>query len=553
MKNRLLFLLLFIVINVFGQDPKLSENFIVQVGEEYKDMKGRIKEIFNYEDYVISLKSRQHDMVVQKFDSETLEEVDRKEYPDFLKGIGHFQEIIRIGDNVVFFYAKWDRDAQVESLHAQLFSLKSLEVIDVKEVVNQQGKIARNSFSSFRVVNTVKSLFGKKYILRKSLSNNKLLITYRLKPEFRDDSKGKDRFLINVFDSKLDLIWKEQVEMPYTEKKMNNVDFAIDKNEDFYMLASVFDDDSTDEKKEKEKKANYHLEMFKVKKNTNVIVKNEIRIGNNFISQIMIYEDSDSNLVMAGTSKNPDKSNIFIDDKGQATGVFTVKLNKDGGVSDFNNYDFPLEMLQKYATGKEKKDIKKQVDDEEEKPTFENLIINKIVRNSDGSFLIIGEQKYVQTRNNANMQNMSQSKHVYRDILVTKINKDGLIDWMHRLPKRQITIRAENTLSMSYKFMSSGENHYLLYMDNIKNLDLPENKLPHRYIGIKKGFFTTYIINHSTGEVKKEVIFEASNIKGKEFENFVMRKVLKLSDSEILIEGMGRKKDRFLVKVTAKK
>jgi len=89
-------------------------------------------------------------------------------------------------------------------------------------------------------------------------------------------------------------------------------------------------------------------------------------------------------------------------------------------------------------------------------------------------------------------------------------------------------------------------------LDNVKNLDLPEDKFPYKHWDGKGGYFTAYIINHETGEVKKEAIFNTRDFNDTNLEHFETDKILPLSDSEILIEGFeGRNKD-FLVKVTAK-
>ena len=560
MKNAFLLLLLLVcALNVYAQDPKLSEDFTVEVGEEYGETDGGFKEFHKYNGHVIAVNRHKDHLVIQKFDVNTLKEIDRIEHEKFFKDKtkSGFERIMRIGDNVVLFYAKWDRKKKIESLEAQAISLETLEVGEQKEIIRQEGKIAGyfsvsgNGFFITHMGTT------DKFAYRTSFDGKKILIQYRLKPKTRDDSKSFDRIAINVFNDNLELDWKGQVEMPYTEKKMNNEDYAIDRDGNFYMLASVYEDDSTDEKKKKEEDANYHLELFKVKKNTNSIVRNEIKIGDKFIDEVILYEDAEANVVIAGTSKNPDTgtSRVFFSTKkkGQATGVFTIKLNGEGAVSDFKSYDFPVELLNKYATKREKKRIEKKKKDEDAKPAFENLKINNIVANNDGSSLILGEQRYIVERTTYSSSGRSRTTrtYYYRDILAAKIDADGALVWMHKLPKRQVGKRGQRT--MSYTHMFAGENHYLLFLDNVKNLNLPEDEVPYKHTDGKGGYFTAYIINDETGEVKKEAIFNSRDFNDTELEHFETDKILPLSESEILIEGFeGRSKD-FLVKVTAKK
>ncbi|MFD2561957.1 hypothetical protein [Aquimarina rubra] len=557
MKTRILLLILFVSVNVLAQAPKLSENFTVEVGEQYGETDGDIRNFYDYDGYVIGINRHKDHLVVQKFDPNTLKEIERKEYKKFFKEKRRedFEKILRLGDEVLFFYPQWDRKAKVESLEYESISLKTLEVSDFKEIIRQEGKVAGDFAFVRSGFFTTKAKTLNKYEYRTSYDNDKLLIEYRLKPKFRDDSKSFDRISINVFDKDLKPIWDEVIEMPYTEKKMDNEDFVIDKEGNFFMLVKVYEDDTTNEKKRKKKDANYHLEIFKVKKGTTSIINNKIEIGDKFVDEVLLYEDALGNIVLSGTSKNPDsRSGIFLNKKrGQATGIFTAKLNNEGAISEFMSYDFPLEMLTKYATKKEKKRNEKKKGDDEESPAFEGLKINSIAANNDGSFLILGEQRYVvvKTRTSSSGRTSTSYTYYYRDILAAKINADGTLAWMHKLPKRQVGKRGKRT--MSYTHMFAGENHYLLYLDNVKNLNLTEDQVPYKHTDGKGGYFTAYIINDKTGQVIKEAIFNTREFNGTELEHFETDKIFPLSDSEILIEGFeGRSKD-FLVKVTAKK
>lgn len=552
MKLPLYIFSLLLTLSLVAQEPKLSDNFDVQVGEMYDETDGGFKSFHKYNDYVVAVNTQKKDLVVQIFDPETLKEKDRIVHKNFLKDDAKsgFEGLRRVGDNLILFYSKWSRKKQIESLEAQIFSLETLQFSEQIEIIQQQGKIA----GSFGVTSSRRWGTINKYSYSTSFDEDQLLIQYRLHPKFRDDSKNKDVIAINVFDSNLKGLWKAQVEMPYTEKKMNNEDFAIDKNGDFFMLASVYEDDSTDEKKRKEKDANYHLELFKVKKNTKSLVKNEIRIGDKFIDEVLLYEDANGDIVITGTSKNPDvrKGLNIGKTTGGTTGVFTVKLNEDGSLDSFKSYEFPLEMLNKNASRREKKQNKKKQKDDEEEPTFSGLKINSIVANNDGSFIILGEQRYVIVRTYTSMNGGTKTSttYYYRDILATKIAADGSLVWMHKLPKFQAGSRGKGT--MSYTHLFAGDSHFLVYLDNVKNLNLPDDEFPHKHSDRRGGYLTAYIIDDATGSIKKEAIFNTRDVKGIHLEHFDTDKILSLSSSEMLIEGFeGRSKD-FLVKVSAK-
>ncbi len=556
MKIKLLLFLLFIGIIMYAQDPKLSDNFIVEVGEEYKEVEAGFKKFYKFKDYVVVIKKQKKNLVIQKFDLITFKEIDRIIHEKFFKtkNIIQFEKILRVGNNIVLFYAKWDRKNKIESLEAQKISLETLEIGEQKEIIRQEGKVAGN-FAA-KKVNSIALKLGtyRKYYYELSLDEKRLLIQYRLKPKFRDDSKSYDRITINVFNDDLELDWKGLVEVPYTEKKMNNKGYLIDVQGNFYMLASVYNDDSTDEQKKKEKKANYHFELFEVKKGTNNIIKHKIDLEAKLIEEIGLIEDSESNIVLTGTFKNHDESvGVFGVKEGHATGIFTIKLNKEGEVSNFKSHDFPLELLKKYANKKEKKKIKKEENSKEVIPSFENLKLNLIAINNDGSYVLFGEQRYVEekfvTRSSGNMRTVY--RYYYRDIFAAKINKDDSLAWMHKLPKSQVSRRGKENNSYSHKFL--GNEHYILFWDNIKNINLPYDHAPYDSFGESGGYFTTCIINDKTGEVRREAIINGRGFNnGKKLGYIEMDDVFALSDSEILLEGTQDKKN-FLVKITTKK
>lgn len=560
MKTTLLLLLTFISINLFSQDPKLSDNFIVKTGEEYKETDGVFKQFFKYKDYVVAINSQKKDLVIQKFDPITLKEVKRVDLKSFMKKFPANFELVQLGNKVTLFYEEWDRSKEIESLMAINISLEDLSVGNPQTVLTQKDRIALDPFngtaSKYRRMSPYMPS-GSKYFFQKSNNDQKLLITYRMKPEKKRDTKSYDKVAINVFNTDLTLDWKTMVKMPYTERRMDNVDDAIDNFGNYFLITKVYEDDSYSEKKRKEKTANYHLELFKIKKGSDEILKNKIEIGDNFIGKIALYDNGHGSMLLAGSCKNP-KSGVFIpfisnSDIGQPTGIFTVNLTEEGGIGTFKSYDFSMEMLNKNASRKEKRKVKKNKKDEDEKPSFGDLSIKNIAINSDGSFLILGEQEYIKVSSNMNANGSMSSTTVtyyYKNMLAAKINADGTLAWMHKLAKNQSGHRGKSTMSFTHMF--AGDFHFILYLDNVKNLELPDDEVPHRHTDRKGGYFTAYIINDKTGAVKKEAIFNVKDINDVEMEHFETDKILSLSDSEILIEGFeGRSKD-FLVKVSAK-
>ncbi len=70
---------------------------------------------------------------------------------------------------------------------------------------------------------------------------------------------------------------------------------------------------------------------------------------------------------------------------------------------------------------------------------------------------------------------------------------------MQKLPKKQVGTAGQG--GMSYKYMSCNDGHYLVFLDNEKNMSLPDNKRPYMHNDGAGAFLTTYLI-----EDKKEVL-----------------------------------------------
>jgi len=181
------------------------------------------------------------------------------------------------------------------------------------------------------------------------------MVTYRKKPQEKKDARSYDLIGMFVFDENMDEIWGDEVKMPYTEKKMDNVDYAVDKKGNSYILARVYSDNSTDLKKRKSEVANYHMEILRVPANSKDIKskdieKTVIKIKDKFIQSISLYEGPEDYMLCAGfynKGKNLTGAN----------GVFQFKIGVEGDLYDTKSYEFPQKMLNQYMTAKDQKRI----------------------------------------------------------------------------------------------------------------------------------------------------------------------------------------------------
>jgi len=547
MKNRILLLLVLVTITVFAQDLKLSEDFIVDIGEEYLKTTGGIKEYHTYEKHVIKLANNGSNLVIQRLDPETLGEVDRIEKTDFFKDQtkGRLERVERLGDNLLLLYRLWDKKTKTTFFNIRTVALSSLKISDFQTVVSEKGKIS-----------------GSAIFYKTSFNQNKLLIAYKLESEKNKDSKNIDRFSINVFDENLSALWNKDINMPYTRTTSVDLDLSIDNEGNVYFLTWVFKDEKTKKwmyKIGKSKKKvpflnlDKRVELLKLNEETNEFIKNEVKIDDYFISNSKIVQVPQDGVMVVGTLGKSfrDKKKV---DLLFPIGFFTAKFTNKNVVEEINNYDFSDSILNKY---KEDRRVSKK-ESSKYGSYFNDFAITDVVFNDDdGSLLLFGEQFWMSSPRNISSPSIGYThtsiSFKLNDIFIAKILADGTLSWSHRLPKHQ---RVDNrgASEMSFKYFNLNNHHYLFYQDHIANLDRPDDEAPSPLWDLTTGYLMAYVVDNSTGSVKKEAVFNLVNVNnGKKLKNFITDNVLNISKSKILIEGYAGDGKDFLVKVTAKK
>ena len=523
----LLYFLIFISICSYAQKPILSKDFNFEIGEKYK----RIKSLNSYYvasgDRMVTIKKGRNDMTIQRFSLDDLKEDVKKR--QIIEDKGDFQTVIDLNGKAIVFYTIKDK------AYAQKISLTG--IVAEKPVLVGSDKENINDEVSF------KSTYGfdaggriNKFVFKKSFDGTKLLVLFRVKTE----KEKADKIGINVYDSNLNLIWKRKVQLPYATQYLENEDFAIDNEGSFYMTASIFN--SAEEDKNKLKNT-FRTEVFKIKENPKEIIKSKIELPGASISDAVLGLDKNGKVRVSG---------FFMDtnDKVEASGVFSTILDETGLVSSTIKSAIPLEIAEKYALKREER-INEGTQNDNDKKDFEDLKVNNVTFNKDGSMVLLGEQRYVESfTTSSSSGSRTTYKYFYRDIVTSKLSSDGTMNWFYRLPKNQTGARGKR--SMSYSSFKNNGKHYLFYIDNFTNLKRSFDEYPTKYFDGKKDFFylTSYTINDATGEVIKEPILTGSDIRNSRLDNLEVHKVATLPNKDMIFELYDGKKNNLLLKVS---
>ncbi len=515
----------------FAQKPILLKDFSFKIGEKYK----RIRSINTYHiasgNRLVSIKKGRNSMTIQRYSLENLkEDVKKRQVVD---DKGNFETVMKLGGKAVVFYSINDK------AYAQKVSLTGIVVEKPIQLVNDRENVNRDF--------GFKSTYGfdaggriNKFAFKKSADEKKLLILYRI-----ETSSGKgDKIGIAVYKDDLSLLWKRKVTLPYSSDRIQNEDFAIGNDGNFYMTASIFNSESKDKNKLEN---TYHTEVFRVtEEKGSEIIKSKIDISGRSITDAVIEVDGAGKMKVSGFYANSNN-------KEEVSGVFSATLSDNGIVSSIIKSDIPLETLQSLALKREER-VNEGTQKENDLKDLERLKINDIIFNSDGSTTFLGEQRFVESfTTSSSSGSRTTYKYYYRDIFVLKLGADNTMIWMHKLPKYQMGTISKR--SMSYLNFENDGKLYLFYIDDFTNLKRSFDETPTRYFDGKKEFIylTSYVIDNATGEVTKEAILTGSDIRNARLDVLELTKAAVLPNKSMIMEAYDGKKNNLLLKIALAK
>lgn len=556
-KIYLLFITFCLSITTFSQN-NLSSDYDYSISKPYKVIDGG-KNYFVFNNEMMAIKTNKKTFNIQKFNTGSLEEISREEYKisDILPKNFFPEGILQLQDKCYYFYSSWSgRKTEHERLYYLEIDFKSGKIAnEAVKLVDVAGKLAGSRSIS---VGFFASFGVKKFEFLVSRDSSKVLVNYRKNPKVKRDTKSKDIIGIHVFDANLNSIWKNDYKMPYTERRMDLLDFVVDNKGHGYILSKVFQDDSnSDKKKKKDKDANYDIELFKLSKESTEIETTKIALENVFINGIRYFESKKGQLYCVGfynKGLHEKSRGNFLGKSHKKTntdGLFLFKVTNDGKLSDAKYVEIPVDVINQYVSDKTKNKNEKK--DEDDKAEFESLVLRNIVVNEDDSVILIGEQYFVITRTYTSMKGNTRTTftYYYNDMLISKIDANGQLVWMKKLPKRQKGTKGMGGMSFSY--FNTANNHQLIFLDNVKNIDLPLDKIPALHTDGQGGYLTAYKLSDDSGEVSKSNIFDTRNLTDKiAAHQFDTDRIIKIAEDEFLVEVYKKKKEDVLIKVKIK-
>ncbi|WP_343635981.1 hypothetical protein [Fluviicola sp.] len=543
-KAALLGSLVALTFNAFTQDKDIvfetSREFEYHFGEPYPVVDARVKNYVSKDGNIISFKMEKDFATIQKFDGPNFSQTSINTYEDFPKGTV-YEDQIELDDFVYILFSAWDKSNSTEQLFVRKVNKSTGQFEGPEErLIAVEGKITGGD--------------GNKFKLARSFDQSKILIQYRRKPETKKDKLNKDVIGLYTFTKELSLVWGKDVEMPYSEAQMENIDYAIDKDANVFILAEVLKGTET-ENSLKGKNANLEYEIVAIRESGTSLVNTPISAQGKFINQVKFFEGNNNSLLIAGFY-----SNVI---EGLIDGIFFCTIDKDLNQTGLKSVKIPSEIIKQFNSEKTQKKIEK-AEEEGNNIGLKDFVLRQIKIDADGSILFVGEKYYYFIR--VHKDAGDTYNYYYEEMLAAKIAPDGSIIFIKKLPKRQFANSPNppsrfNTLgmdmlskvfdgeSLGYHLIESSEYYYFLFLDNIKNLELEENKAPEYHENGHGGFLTAYQVNKKSGAVKKLSILDTRDAKEYDLHQFKPTRIVEVGNNEFALECYIKKKQDIMIRI----
>ena len=265
------YVLLFTINFIFSQ-KELSKDYSYTVSAPYKVFDASEKIYFSKDNQSLAIKFDEKKVLIQKFDSDKPAFLKEKLYEKFFPKNYRVEDVLEFDSKFYVLYSSWNGDEDKEQLFSVEIDFDKGEFMTPKLIIEIKGKLSGKKNFSFFGGGLYDMIDGTqdKFDFLVSHDRKKMLVQYRKKPEVRNDKKSYDVIGLVAFGDNLTQISEREIKMPYTERRMDNLDYQLDNEGNLYLLTKVFHDDSNDDKKRsKDELANYHLELFFIKNETN--------------------------------------------------------------------------------------------------------------------------------------------------------------------------------------------------------------------------------------------------------------------------------------------
>jgi len=411
------------------------------------------------------------------FESDAIQ--DLTNYPKDFKNQG----IIEMAGNKFFWtFSYIDKAQNKEMLVYQVLDFGNGQILDQEfPLAESEGKTTP-TLPLFANAKPEESSF---YNVAISSDKTKLLVSYKILPLEKTESKNFDVIKSAIFDVNLKKLWEAESTLPYSDQEMENENLAVDNKGNVYLTARVYPNGKNDNK------TDYVYEILQMKQD-GTVAKFPILAEGKFIKSVYSVKQQGDNVYVGGLFSNTVG--------GSNEGVYIMRVSADSAAVypvGKGFYDFTVRMVKEYESKRLMIDPEKPSDENQEGPT---IVLRTMEINSDTSIVFAGEQCWTQTFTTGK----TETYH-FNYIYTTRIGADGNVVWSTKVPKLQKAEKVKD--NMSFRYFNIDNEDYFFFMDNQKNQNLKQDQIPVLHDDETGGFFS-YVRIDKDGNLVKSQLFD---------------------------------------------
>jgi len=538
MRKSVAFLIICLLgLNGYSQN-KSTEDYTYEMSNPYKVFDARNKFYFSKDNEAITLKFGGANVIIQKFSIDKPSVIKEKKYEAFFPKNYSVETILELNNKHYFFFSSWDGDTEKEQVFSIEIDFTSGEFVGKPKLMFQvEGKVSGSYTAAFSI--------GDKFKLIPSQDKKSLLIQYTKKVLIKDKAKYSDVVGFYRYDADLNKISGNEITMPYKRIREENLDYMLDNAGNIYMLAKVFHDDSNEDIKKNEEVPNYHVELFLIRSGSTDIAISKIDNKDKFPSELQLCGTDKDFIVCTGYYSDRGSHYAYNSHTSNIEGFVYFKVKPDGSIHDHVLHEIPRNIFDDY----ESEDFRKynEKNKKEGLLLFDNIAISSVTLDKDGGVLLVGEQSYYSSGGQ-----YGTSTYKYDHILIVKIKTNGELAWIKKIPKQQYS--SMGTGGMSFQYFTENENHYFVFLDNKKNLDLLPNQETEQYSesGKDEPYLMVVKVDDKDGSSTKKMVMNIKEVNNYELKQFDVDRIFKANDSSFMFEAYKKDKEDVMVKVNLK-
>ncbi|HRX97887.1 MAG TPA: hypothetical protein P5514_13145 [Bacteroidales bacterium] len=344
-----------------------------------------------------------------------------------------------------------------------------------------------------------------------SEDKSKLLAYYNSPYDF----KGREQFGFNVFNSQMEEIWYDFMELPIKEKQFIMEDHLVDNNGDVFLMGKKYIGS---------KPSGYILYAYF--DHGQALAEIPIELPGKYVNGANMVFSPDNKIIVAGFYSDHSTSGI------SGTFFTTVDL-KTQKASKINYQEFDMELITKNLKKGEENKLNRKDEKGKDADMYEYDMRDMVFR-PNGEILLIGEQYFIESVERMKTDGSgSETKRLYNynDIVVVKLDAGGKIIWGNKIAKRQES-KEDGGYFSSYIMAHTDQNLYFIFNDHPKNLESEETG---KIYNFEKGHYAmaSVVKMDDEGNIQREGLFKTTDK-----EIVLVPKVSKeISAGELIIYG----------------